>query len=267
MGFCSLVRVAQPSTRTFDFEMMVTRFYRTKDLAESARVSVQQVRNYEASGLIPPVARSPSGYRLYTDQHLVAIQTVQQLIAGYGKQHTQQIMQAVHAGQLEDALATIDARHAALDRARLQLEQTLATLTVLTAQLPQVTHPRLAPRLRVGEAARQVGVRISALRHWEQQGLLHPLREEPSNYRLYDEQQLRRLRIVALLRQANHDFAAIRTTLDELEAGEPQRALAAVEQRRNEVARQSWQCVQALAMFYGYVMDFLAQSTREMPTA
>ena len=240
--------------------MMVKPYFRTKDLAQAAHISVQQVRNYEESGFIPAVARSASGYRLYTQQHLVAIQTAQQLVAGYGKQRAQQIMHAVHTGRLADALATIDARHTELDRTRLQLKQTLATLTILATQLPLVTHPRLAPRLRVGEAARLVGVRISALRHWEQQGLLHPLREKESNYRLYDEKQLRRLRIVVLLRQANHDFAAIRTTLDEVEAGEPKRAVAAVEQRRNEVARQSWQCVQGMAMFYGYVNDFLVET-------
>jgi DNA-binding transcriptional MerR regulator len=111
--------------------------------------------------------------------------------------------------------------------------------------------------LRVGAAARLVGVRVSALRFWEQQGLLRPIRENGSNYRLYDEQQLRRLRIVALLRGANYDFAAIRTTLDELEAGQPQRAVAAVEQRRSALARMSWRCLQAMATLYGYTGEFL----------
>jgi DNA-binding transcriptional MerR regulator len=38
---------------------------RTRDLALAGGISVQQVRNYEASGLIPQAPRSPSGYRLY----------------------------------------------------------------------------------------------------------------------------------------------------------------------------------------------------------
>lgn len=41
---------------------------RTHDLALAGHISVQQVRNYEAKGLIPQAQRSPSGYRLYT-QH------------------------------------------------------------------------------------------------------------------------------------------------------------------------------------------------------
>jgi DNA-binding transcriptional MerR regulator len=237
--------------------MTVKGYLRTKDLAQAVHVSVQQVRNYEANGFIPVVERSPSGYRLYTEQHLVALKTVRHLIDGYGWQRAQQIMRAAHGGRLSEALALIDEHHAGLDRTRLQLEQTLAALNVLAAQLPSEAHPRLSQRLRVGAAARLAGVRVSALRFWEQQGLLKPIREKGSKYRLYDEKQLRRLRIVALLRQANYDFAAIRTTLDELEAGQPQRAVAAVEQRRSEVASTSWRCLRAMASFYGYASEFL----------
>lgn len=82
------------------------------------------------------------------------------------------------------------------------------------------------------------------------------IREKDSRYRLYDDRQLHRLRIVALLRQANYDFDAIHTTLRELDAGQPQRALAAVEERRNELARTSWRCLRAMAVFYDYVNEF-----------
>lgn len=237
--------------------MTVDTHLRTKDLAQAVHISVQQVRNYEADGFIPVVERSPSGYRRYTQQHLVALKTARHLIGGYGWQRAQAIMQAVHQGRLSDALALIDQRHAELDRTRQQLEQTLSALSVLAAQLPSEVPPRVSQRLRVGAAARLVGVRVSALRFWEQQGLLQPVRDNGSNYRLYDERQLRRLRIVALLRQANYDFSAIRTTLDELEAGQPQRAVAAVEQRRSELASQSWRCLQAMASLYGYASEFV----------
>jgi DNA-binding transcriptional MerR regulator len=241
--------------------MTVGTYLRTKDLADAVHVSVQQVRNYEASGFIPAVERSPSGYRRYTRQHLVALKTARRLIGGYGWQRARQIMQATHQGKLSHALALIDERHAELARTRLQLEQTLAALSVLAAQLPSETHPHVSQGLRVGAAARLVGVRVSALRFWEQQGLLLPIRENGSNYRLYDKQQLRRLRIVALLRQANHDFAAIRTTLDELEAGQPRRAVAAVEQRHSELASMSWRCLEAMAAFHAYIGAFLDAQT------
>jgi DNA-binding transcriptional MerR regulator len=96
-------------------------------------------------------------------------------------------------------------------------------------------------------------VRVSAVRFWEDQGLLNPTRDEHSRYRLYDERQLRRLRVVALLRNANYDFETIRTTLDELAANRPEQAIAAIEQRRTAIARATWTSLTALATFHTYI--------------
>ncbi len=238
--------------------MTLNQYLRTKDLADAVNISVQQVRNYEAFGFIPTIERSPTGYRRYTQQHLAALKTARHLIGGYGWPLAQQIMQAVHRGSVDQALALIDERHGEFARTRAQLEQTGAALNLLAAQLPLETHPHRTGGIRVGAAASLLGIRISTLRFWEQQRLLQPGREKGSNYRIYDDQQLRRLRIVALLRQANYDFPAIRTTLDELEAGQPQRAVAAVEQRRNELTSTGWRCLQAMAALHAYINEFLS---------
>ncbi len=80
---------------------MTARLYlRTRDLALAGGISVQQVRNYEASGLIPKAQRSSSGYRLYTQQHLAALKTVKSMVRGYGWPRTSAIMQALHRGDL-----------------------------------------------------------------------------------------------------------------------------------------------------------------------
>ncbi|HEX6552601.1 MAG TPA: MerR family transcriptional regulator [Ktedonobacteraceae bacterium] len=231
-------------------------YLRTHDLALAGHISVQQVRNYEASGLIPQAQRSPSGYRLYTQQHLVALQTVKSMVHGYGWQRTPAIMQALHRGDLSAALATIDERHAELASKRFQVEQTLSALRTLAAQsapLQSSSHPQ---RFRVGEAAKQVGVRVSALHFWEQQGLLHPLRDQNSRYRLYDEYQMRRLRVVVLLRDTGYTFNVIQPVLDELAAGRPEKAIVAVEKKREELTRTSWACIDALASFQHYVSEF-----------
>lgn len=232
---------------------------RTIDLARTAGMSVQQVRNYEAFGLLPPVARSKSGYRLYTQQHLAALKTTRCLVAGYGWQRVPKMMQALHQGDLATALAVIDARHAELARKRQDCEQTLSVLHSLAEQLSpeQSFHP--PQRLRVGEAARQVGVRVSALHFWEQQGLLHPVRDQSSRYRLYDEQQMRCLRVVVLLREAGYDFKVIHSALNELTAGRPEKAIEAVEKRREELMHTSWICIEALTCFQHYVREFCAQ--------
>jgi DNA-binding transcriptional MerR regulator/quercetin dioxygenase-like cupin family protein len=71
-------------------------------------------------------------------------------------------------------------------------------------------HPHAAARVegpaagggsyRIGEVARRVGVSASALRLWEQQGLIRPARSS-GRYRLYSDADLVRLRDVRRMRQ------------------------------------------------------------------
>jgi DNA-binding transcriptional MerR regulator len=244
--------------------MNVRASLRPIDLAQAFHVSVQQVRNYEASGLIPAAKRSLSGHRRYTEQHRMALETARGLVDGFGWHRARAIMRAIHDGDLDVALAFVDARHAELTANRLKLDQTLAVFGTLTAQSSSPTAPHRAQRLRVGEAAAQVGVRVSALRFWEQERLLHPTRDAGNRYRIYDGQQLGRLRVVVLLREAGYGFDAIRTTLDELAAGEPAKTIAAVEKRRTEIARISWSCLGALAMLYTYIRTYWAEQYADM---
>ena len=235
--------------------MTMRGYLRTVDLAREAGLSAQQVRNYEAWGFLPKAERSASGYRLYTDQHRQALQTARTLIAGYGWQPARSVMQAVHEGDLDRALVIADTRHAELDRARKEVDRTREALRTLAVHggLPA---QRRSPRpLRIGEAATLVGVRVSALRFWEQQGLLQPERDRESGYRLYDERQVRRLRVVALLRQAGYSVDAIRLVLDDVAAGWPHSALKAVERRREDVAAASRACAQATAALWQYTME------------
>jgi DNA-binding transcriptional MerR regulator len=236
--------------------MMLRDYLRTSDLAQAGHISVQQVRNYEAWGFIPPAERTAGGYRRYTPTHLAALQTARALAGAYGRQRAQALMQAVHEGRLAAALALIDEHHADLAARRRQVEQTRAALSTFAAQATPPPGARHGPGLRVGATARQVGVRVSALRFWEQQGLLHPVRDPQSHYRVYDEPQIRRLRVVVLLREAGYDFPAIRLALDELAAGRTDRAIAAVDRRRADLARTSWACLGALAAFQAYIREF-----------
>lgn len=234
-------------------------FLRTIDLARAAGISVQQVRNYEALGLLPTAERGQNGYRLYTRRHLAALTTARSLVRGYGWQQMPVIMQTLHRGELAAALEAIDTYHAELAHKRLQAEQTLIALRALAAGSsvpPNVHQPR---KLRVGEAAKLVGVRVSAVHFWEQQGLLQPSRDRSSRYRLYDAQQMNRLRVVALLREAYYDFTVIQATLNELEAGRPEQAISAIEKRNEELTRISWLCIEALADFQRYVSEFYTE--------
>ena len=238
------------------FRMKLEGYMRTVDLARAVGLSTQLVRDYEARGFLPPVERSEAGYRLYTERHLEALRTVRTMIsAGYRRQQALELMHAVHDGDLDTALALVDAHHAELDRMRRQVEQTLDAIRTSIDGLAVPAGERRSGRLRIGEAARAVGVRPSALRFWEQQGLLQPERDSRSGYRLYDRRQLRRLEVVVLLRGVNYDFEAIRSVLDELAVGKPEPTLKAVEKRREEISASSYACITATAAVWSYICE------------
>ena len=232
-------------------------YLRTVDLARAVGLGVQQVRNYEAWGFLPPAERSPSGYRRYTRGHLEALKAARTLIRGYGWQRALAVMQALHGGDLDAALALADTRHAELDQDRRRVEQTLAALRPIASEPVEYARVRSPRGLRVGEAARRVGVEVSAVRYWEQRGLLTPVRDESSRYRLYDERQMHRLQVIVLLREASYAVDAIAPVLDELASGRPERALEAVEMRRADIAGASRACAEATATLWCYASEMI----------
>jgi DNA-binding transcriptional MerR regulator len=64
---------------------------------------------------------------------------------------------------------------------------------------------------------------------------------------VYDNEQLRMLQIVVLLRQAGYNFAAIRSAPDKLALGQPEWVLSAVEERKAKLAAASRRCAAATA--------------------
>lgn len=230
------------------------------DLARAVGVSPQTIRGYERVGFLPPAERTPTGQRRFGPRHAQAIQTARTMIAGYGWQNALEIMRAAHQGDQAGMLALVDARHAALARRRQEIDEVLAALRALRQMEAEQEAPAPArrgqPALTIGEAARQVGVRPSAIRFWEMQGLLQPERDRDSRYRRYRPEQMRRLHMIVLLRNGGYGFEAIRSVLAELSAGAPEQALAAIEGRREELIAASRRCMAATAALWDYLQDW-----------
>jgi DNA-binding transcriptional MerR regulator len=212
------------------------------DLARQAGVSTQHIRNLEAVGVLPPVARTASGYRQFGPEHLSALMAYQALAAGHGVATARAIMGEVSRGALAAALAIVDASHAELSSQRRMLEETSRALDALAAQSLDGTGtgtgtgtetPVPSAGMRVGELARHLGVRPSALRVWESARLLTPARDKGTGYRRYSASDIRDARIIHLLRQGHYLFGRIRPVLEGLRSTGSASALhAAIAERR-----------------------------------
>jgi DNA-binding transcriptional MerR regulator len=231
--------------------------WRAVDVAATAGISVQQVRNYVDLGVLPAVARTPSGYRIFTGEHVAALAVVRQMAAGHGWARTRTIMGAVHEGEMATAIANVDASHAELDRERAEVGDVLNALTTVTAG-PAPTQAAPVPRsgLRIGEVARIARARPPVLRLWERRGLLRPAREPGTGYRVYDEAELRTARVVALLRRGAYPFPVVHAVVDALRGGSPDQVRTELAKREQELHRRSVQRLRASAALYGYLDEY-----------
>jgi MerR family transcriptional regulator, thiopeptide resistance regulator len=91
---------------------------------------------------------------------------------------------------------------------------------------------------RIGELARETGLTVRALHHYDQLGLLSPLSRTAGGHRCYTSGDVRRLHRIVALRSLGISLEEIRTLLD----GEPdptgllRRQLDAVEERIRSAA-------------------------------
>jgi len=234
----------------------MSRYLRPADLARATGLSTQSVRTYETLGFLPPVARSSTGHRQYDQRHLRAIEAARVMQVGYGWMPALQIMRRLHQGDIILALELVDARHAELHAGRREIEEILAALRLALEQDDGRGHGSGVKRedpVRVAAAAHSIGVPTSSLRFWEQAGLIHPKRDTQNRYRLYDRTQVRNLRVISTLRQANYSLERIATVLTELGQGRPESTLAAIRHHRAELIERSRCCAAATAAFWDYL--------------
>lgn len=226
---------------------------RPVDLARRAGVSTQQVRNLEAAGVLPAVERSATGYRRYAPAHLSALLAYQALAAGHGAPIARAIMLAVRRGDREQALALIDVSHAGLAEQRQTLDDTSQTLGAVVAQAPV---PVSGGGLRVGELARRLGVRPSALRVWESAGLLAPARERGTRYRTYAAEDVRDARVIHVLRQGGYLFDRIRPVIEGIRrTGSTDALRGAVRERRAALTARAGAMLAGAAHLHAHLTD------------
>lgn len=185
------------------------------DLARAAGLSTQAVRNYEEAGILPPAARTTSGYRVYTPVHTAALRAFLALLPGHGHATATAIMRAVGQDAPEEAFRLIAGSHA-------QLLEDRATLLAVERALGDLEPASLAGPggggLFVGPLARQLGVRPATLRAWERAGLVRPRRDPLTGYRVYDEADVRDARLIRQLRRGGYLLEQIAPLITQVRA-------------------------------------------------
>ncbi|WP_045693872.1 MerR family transcriptional regulator [Streptomyces rubellomurinus] len=211
---------------------------RIADVARCAAYSVQQVRNLERDGVLPPVARTPKGYRIYEEVHLQSALAYRALAAGIGPTEAKKIVRAFHQLPASQALARLDAAHARLDAERAELRQAEEAAQAISSE--PIEDVRVSDSMSVSELAAALGVRTSTLRHWHAEALVVPDRDPVRGTRRYTPAQVRDARIVHQLRKAGYRITPLRALMPVLRhEGRSDEVAAALTARDASIAVRS----------------------------
>lgn len=129
---------------------------------------------WSRQGCSPPTTRTPAGYRTYTQVHALAAVAYVALTAEVGPIQAKTILRTAHRSRLPDLLGALDAAHARLHDERQAVLLAQDVLTAISAE--PINDPRADDAMTISQLAGALGVRASALRHWENEGLLTPTR-------------------------------------------------------------------------------------------
>jgi DNA-binding transcriptional MerR regulator len=195
--------------------------YRTSELARAVGVHPNTVRKYVDWGLLPPVERSPTGYRLFTQHHLDCLRLARTI---YAAEYPGRALRA--SGNEIIQQAVIGDWHAALEKAHEHLASVREEMDLASAAAALLEHwvKNKAPKkkdkpLSIGEVSKLLGVSRDKIRNWERNGLITVPRSAYNSYRLYRHLDIERLQIIRMLTQAGYSHMAILRMFIELDRG------------------------------------------------
>ncbi|MGW0579294.1 MerR family transcriptional regulator [Streptomyces sp. NPDC002920] len=213
---------------------------RTTDVAMQSGYSVQQVRDLERLGVIPPAARSSNGYRSYTPLHVHALRAYRGLAGAVGPVAARQMLAELRTETIAKAASAINTVHVRLAREREEALRAQQALRAIRAEANTSEFERDSDAMTITELAGALNVRSSTLRFWEQEGLVTPERVTSLQARRYGLAAAGAARIVAALRSAGYGIPAVREIMGSLHRldgpGETQRIL---QQRLDQIATRT----------------------------
>jgi len=190
-----------------------------KRIAERLHVSTTTLRRYEEQGLIPDVSRTASKRRCYTNVHMQAFVTIRSLLKGYDIPVVYDAMRRIKQGRTVDALWLLNEQ---LSRTQAEKQRVEAMMRMLRqADFSQYRSVKVTDSMSIGEVAALAGVKPSAIRHWEQEGLIRSERNRDNGYRMYTRRELKKIIVISSLRRTIYYIENMRQLLDDLDSRSP----------------------------------------------
>ena len=193
---------------------MVT--YKTAEVAAVIGIHPNTVRLYEEWGLIPAAKRQANGYRVFTEFHIQQFRLVRtafqiEVLQGGLRKKIVEVVKLSAQGYFDAAILLTQEYIADLKKERSNAEEAIRIVQHILSGNSK-DDPIFLKRKEVSD---YLGISMDTLRNWEMNGLLTVKRKQ-NGYRVYSEQDIKRLKIIRSLRCANYSLEAILRMLQQL---------------------------------------------------
>lgn len=195
--------------------MFMEEIYTPTLIAKQLNVSTTTLRRYEDQGLIPDVPRTASNRRCYTSIHVQAFITIRALLQGYEIPVVYEVMRKIKGQQMESALWAINQEQHNTQVEKERLEEVLRMFR--DVDLSKYKDLTVSDSMTIGEVAQMAGVNPSAIRHWEQEGLISSNRNKDNGYRVFTSTELRKIILISSLRKTVYYIENMKQLLNEIE--------------------------------------------------
>lgn len=208
--------------------------YRTSQIAKIIGVHPNTIRLYENLKVIPPVEREPNGYRVFTDRHVkqcmvlrLALQV--EIVQNGLRRKAVETVKTSAACDYEGAITLIDEYIDMVRREHRNADEAVAIVKGILSEERGSDDEQQADdgsgkgcpqpeshKLRRRQVSDELGITMDTLRNWEMNGLLTVKRMQ-NGYRVYTEDDIRRLKIIRALRLANYSLESILRLLRQID--------------------------------------------------
>lgn len=193
--------------------------YSTSQIAKIVGLHPNTVRMYEEWGLIAKPLRKANGYRVYDDIHIKQFQLARKALqieilqAGLRSKIIEVVkLSAVY--RFDEAIELAEEYIRTAEREKDNAKEAAEICELLYRQHTEAD----GVFYKRAQAAAELGLTIDTIRNWEMNGLLTVKRKQ-NGYRVYDSNDIKRLKIIRSLRYANYSLSAILRMLKKYDSG------------------------------------------------
>ncbi len=192
--------------------------YKTSEVAALIGIHPNTVRLYEELKLIPKPERLPNEYRVFTDFHVEQFRLARlafhvEVLQNGIRKKVIEVVKASAAGDFDRALSLAEEYWEMVRLEYVRAEESIEIVqNILDGDETDAENGHLMRRKEVSD---YLDLTMDTLRNWEMNGLLHVRRKE-NGYRVYTDEDIRRLKIIRSLRCANYSLEAILRMLRQL---------------------------------------------------